>query len=112
MKAFIKYFPIVAYLLWAVIGTICAFCGNVAAGLSWLWIPLVILFFVWLVISLSWIAGDRIKAKSPKKCENCVFYKQKQIQGLCLGEQLGETYGAPCRCYARYNYDRPGTELE
>lgn len=112
LKSILKWLPLFLYGIWAAVGILVACAGKVLLGLAFLWIPLLALFFVWLLLALAWVAGDHIKASSPETCQNCVFQKQKEISGQCAGEVCGEVYGKRCPYYARFDYDRPGTQVQ
>lgn len=111
MKNNLKYYLLIPYAVWVLSGIFAIIMGQVAIGLSFLWFPLALLLCILTALSLFWIAGDRIKNQSPKKCENCIFVKQHIIEGSCLGSRLGEKFGEPCRFYARFTYDKEGTDI-
>ena len=101
----------IIYGLWAILAILAKILLGASwwVGLSWLWLPLAVLFVIVAGINLSVDIGKWLKIRSIKKdpntCDNCLFGMTAKYddEGKCLGEKLEETIKRPtlCKYYRR-----------
>lgn len=94
------------YALWAVLAVL----SKIFLGTSWfvatsfIWLPLGVVFTIFLFLRFSVDLGNRMKRKLEKKetptCENCLFGKVSQYDPdkRCLGEAMDENIHRPKVC--------------
>lgn len=105
----IKIWTGVLYGLWSIIAIVLFALHKVNfwVASAFIWLPLLVAFCALGFVVVAVCIGDGLKLRDKPSCENCLFGRNRNVTGHCIGEAMGAEFGIVCPYHSRDKEQQP-----